>query len=143
MQKKQFSGGHTIFSEGENGNDTYIIQSGEVLIYKDTRNGRLPVSTLSHGDIFGEMYLLDYSGKRNATAIAQNGVVVDVITKEKMEEYLHNTPVIILSILKSMSQRLAVITERYSQLSAAQQTNTSWHTTLGQWLLAPLCLFEM
>ncbi len=143
MQKKQFSGGHTIFSEGENGNDTYIIQSGEVLIYKDTRNGRLPVGTLSHGDIFGEMYLLDYSGKRNATAIAQNGVVVDVVTKEKVEEYLHKTPIFILSILKSMSQRLATITQRYSQLRVNQQDNPNWYSTLGQWLLAPLCLFDM
>lgn len=61
--------GETIFYEGEPGTGMYVIKSGEVQILKKHQDKEILIATLSPGDFFGELALLDES-PRSATARA-------------------------------------------------------------------------
>ena len=61
-----YQAGEKIFSEGDKGDQMYVIRAGEVEIERD---GKI-VETLSPGEVFGEMALIDGS-QRAATARAR------------------------------------------------------------------------
>ncbi len=117
MKVKQFAAGDTIIAEGTHGTSTYLITEGQVLICKETgKKGRIPIATLAEGEVFGEMYLLDEAGFRSATVVAKSDVTVEIIPKEEMEKLLEDTPPVVLSILKTLSKRLAATSQENSIL---------------------------
>jgi len=67
--KQTFSDGDVIFNEGGPGDMAYEIVSGNVGISKMGGDGAIHLATLSKGEIFGEMGVLD-NGTRSATAKA-------------------------------------------------------------------------
>ncbi len=50
--------GAFVFKEGDSGSDMYIIESGTVEVLRGAR-GSVPIATLSAGDFFGEMAILE------------------------------------------------------------------------------------
>ncbi len=72
-----FEPGETIFSEGDRGDQMYVIRKGEVEIERD---GKI-VETLSAGGIFGEMALIDGS-PRAASARAKTACELAPITEK-------------------------------------------------------------
>ncbi len=59
-----------IFREGEPGIGMYIIIEGKVQIFKEKEQHKTILSTLEHGDFFGEISLLITDKPRSASAIA-------------------------------------------------------------------------
>ena len=49
---KTYKDGEVICREGEEGDDMFVIQSGEVAVIKNTREGEVSVRTLKAGEIF-------------------------------------------------------------------------------------------
>lgn len=68
LKQEYFKAGDTILREGEAGNTFYIIQSGEVSIYKKEL-GDKPIATLGKEKFFGEKALLS-DDVRQATVVA-------------------------------------------------------------------------
>ena len=62
-----FTKGTVLFSEGDEGEDMYIIQSGKVAIKKRVPHGETTLAVLEKGDFFGEMAMLERM-PRSATA---------------------------------------------------------------------------
>lgn len=117
MNIQHYQAGETIIAEGTHGSQTFLITGGQVLICKETGvKGRIPLATLSEGEVFGEMYLFDETGFRSATVIAQSAVTLEVISKEEMQQYLKETPPIVLSLMKTLSNRLAQTSQENSLL---------------------------
>lgn len=66
-----FADGEVVFWEGEPGVGMYIVQQGEVSIYKEYgRHGQKELARLRPGDFFGEMALLE-GDCRSATAVSR------------------------------------------------------------------------
>ncbi|SCP03514.1 CAMP-dependent protein kinase regulatory subunit, putative [Plasmodium malariae] len=61
--------GVNIINEGDDGDLLYVIDEGEVEIYKTKENGKEILTILKSKDVFGELALL-YNSKRAATAKA-------------------------------------------------------------------------
>lgn len=74
LTKRVYSSGTTLFSQGDVGEDFYMIASGEVAIHVN----HVEVAKLSPGNYFGETSLLS-SEKRNATAVAAGGGSADLL----------------------------------------------------------------
>lgn len=72
VHKQVFPVSSTIFSQGDVGENFYMIASGEVVIQVN----HVEVAKLKSGDYFGETSLMS-SEKRNATAIAAGGGSAD------------------------------------------------------------------
>lgn len=70
IHQRQYKSGEVIFWEDEPGVGMYIVQKGEVGIYKDyTAPRQKELARLEFGDFFGEMALLE-NDCRSATAVS-------------------------------------------------------------------------
>jgi len=89
-QSTAFQPGMVIFSEGEERDKAYIIESGEVEIRaKNDKGEELPLVKLGAGEIFGEMALMG-PGERAATAVATEETKVFILPRELFEQRIKN-----------------------------------------------------
>lgn len=102
---KAYPAGSTIFREGDNGEEMFIIQAGQVRISKSTNEGEKTLVILSEGDFFGEMAVID-SGPRSATATAVTETKCIVLNQAVFEQTMQNNIHIVQKILRNMSSRL-------------------------------------
>ena len=98
---KPYPAGTAIFSEGEPGNEMYVILEGQVEL---TIGGRV-VETLGAGEPFGEMALMD-NEPRGATAVAKTACRLVPISEERFLYLIQDTPYFGLQIMKVMAHRL-------------------------------------
>ncbi len=85
LERKTFQAGDKIFKEGEEGNQAFILQSGEVQIVKNAgEENEIVLATVGQGGIIGEMALLDNSN-RMATARVSIGGAAIVISRQMFE----------------------------------------------------------
>jgi CRP-like cAMP-binding protein len=104
---QHFGKGETIIPEGSKGDRVYRILSGEVLICKKNAHGRMiPIAKLNPGEIFGEMYLFEASGRRSATVISANDVRVEVLFGEEIQAELDEAAPEVRQMLMSFTSRL-------------------------------------
>jgi len=87
LKRKKFYPGDVIFQQGKEGDTAYLIAEGEVEIYRTSGRGELGVASLSRGEIFGEMSLID-GHPRAASARAVGEVEVVLITPKDLEKRL-------------------------------------------------------
>ena len=80
LQVRHYSENDIICKQGEAGNEFFIIEKGSVQVLHD---GQI-VDVLNEGDHFGEIALIDSSGRRQTTirVSAEGKVTVGVITRE-------------------------------------------------------------
>src|SRR5262245_46733302 len=96
-----FEPGEIIFSEGDRGEQMYVIRKGEGEIERD---GTI-VETLYAGDIFGEMALIDGS-PRAASARAKTACELAPITEKAFVFMVHETPFFGLTVMRTLAERL-------------------------------------
>lgn len=117
MNIRKYTSGEVIIAEGTYGNQTFLVKEGRVMICKETGGvSRIPIAVLKEGEVFGEMYLFDDTGFRTASVVAQGDVTLEIIPKEEMEKYLASTPPIVLSMIKTLTARLAQTSQENSIL---------------------------
>lgn len=117
MTITEYKAGEIIIAEGTYGTQTFLIRDGRVMICKETGGSkRIPIAVLTDGEVFGEMYLFDDTGFRTASVVAHTDVTVEIIPKEEMDEYLKTTPPIVVSMIKTLSARLAQTSQENSIL---------------------------
>jgi rhodanese-related sulfurtransferase len=94
------STGAKIFRQNDEGNDFFIIKSGQVRVFKEGENGiEIDLNQLGPGDTFGEMALVT-DRPRTATIEALQETHLLVLTKEQFEQILHNYPGIYANVVK-------------------------------------------
>ena len=72
-----------LFDEGDAGDQAYLINSGEVEIFKKINDEVVVLATISRGDILDEMSLID-NQPRMASARAVGEVALTLITREDL-----------------------------------------------------------
>jgi CRP-like cAMP-binding protein len=102
-----------IFSEGQPGEELYIIQRGSVKITKIVDNNEVLLAVLKQGDIFGEMSLLE-AKPRSASAIAYEDCNMLAVNKENFERMVSGQPQIITRLTQLLAERIWFI---YKQLA--------------------------
>ena len=104
--------GEVIFSEGDGGNEMYIIHSGKVEISRMTKCGKQILAIIGAGSFFGEMALLNDT-RRTATAKAIEPVTLQPLNKESMIERIGSDPKFALLLITILSERLINTTSRF------------------------------
>lgn len=77
------SAGTLIFSEGEYTASMFIVEDGEVAIYKQKDGRNCAMAVLGEGDCLGEMALFDYM-PRSASAVAKTDCRLIEITSQNL-----------------------------------------------------------
>lgn len=98
LQRKVIAVGESIFKEGDNAATAYLIQDGEVEIYREAAGQKTVLATLGKGSIFGEMGLID--GKpRMASARATAMTTVVIVTQAMFQAKLAKTDPFVRTLL--------------------------------------------
>jgi CRP/FNR family cyclic AMP-dependent transcriptional regulator len=129
MEHATFPSGHRIFEEGEPGDRMYVVCSGEVeLATKDKLGQKLPLTTASRGDLFGELSLLD-QGVRNAEATVLEDAELLVLDRATLTEFIRRRPDAALDMMAVMGGRVRATTSRLRQM-ATRNANEEMETKL-------------
>jgi len=106
MEKQQYFAGDCIFEIGDQGDHLYIIVSGKVGISLDSKSSdKSYIATLSPGDCFGEMNLLD-DLPRSATAEVIEDTTLLSLEKTRLRGLIQSYPDMSIGMLRSLSLRL-------------------------------------
>ncbi|MDR1947885.1 MAG: cyclic nucleotide-binding domain-containing protein [Spirochaetaceae bacterium] len=110
---RQYPRDSMLFSEGEPGDELYIIREGSVKIVKIVDNNEVLLAVLKPGDIFGEMALLE-SKPRAACAIAYDDCAVLAVNRDNFERMVGTQPQIVSRLTTLLAERIWYI---YKQLA--------------------------
>jgi CRP-like cAMP-binding protein len=103
----------TIFSEGEPGDNTYLIVSGHVEIRKSIEKGEHQVvAVLGPGDVVGKMTLFD-ERPRMAEAVTQEDTEVIIVARDEFLKRLNEMNPLMRRMLQIMVGRVRSMTDEF------------------------------
>ena len=109
--RTQFPEGSVVFAEGDLGLAMYVIETGDVEIRKHLGGKERVLATLSKGDFFGEMCMLEEDTPRSATAYAINDVTAVMIDQSAFTFILNHNPEIAIRMMRKLAIRLQQTTD--------------------------------
>ena len=101
----RFAAGEILFRENDVGEFFYVIQEGQVEVYKIKGKAKVPLAVLNPGQCVGEFSALD-GKRRSATAVALTEVTVLKINAETLDSQIRRNPAWFRTITFSLVERL-------------------------------------
>ncbi len=154
--------GEVLFIEGSLGQEAFVIETGQVEIYKTSNGQEVQLAVLQPGEVIGEMAIIEAT-PRNASCRALNECRLFVISYDHLDHLLNTNPGVARTMLHTITSRLrtnemllhqsekmaqlgtftagiahelnnpsAAIQRAAEQLKAAQES----HQAAGDWLLS-------
>jgi len=114
--EETFEDGEIIIEEGSSGDWIYVIESGEVKLYKKLNGNKIIIEVLKPGDIFGEIAYLAGT-PRTLTAEAVGKTLVGIIDRNFLDEEFNRLSGNFRVILKNIALRLKKATENIAKLN--------------------------
>jgi NTE family protein len=105
LQRERFLKGQAIFSEGQEADALYLIESGQVQVVTGPPDEEKILAYLGPGNFVGELALL-LDKPRSATVRVVIDAEVWVLRKQALEDLLEDYPAISLQISRELSRRL-------------------------------------
>jgi CRP/FNR family transcriptional regulator, cyclic AMP receptor protein len=100
-KEERFDERATVAQEGREGDDFYVIVTGQAKVTRGTRT----IARLMPGDFFGEIALLD-GGPRTASVVAETPLHVMTVNRKPFQAMLERDPTIVLKMLEELAGRL-------------------------------------
>lgn len=114
LVEEECAASHKIFSQGDQGDALYLIQSGAVNVQVDSGGGRSEtIAVLGPQEYFGEMALLS-SAPRSATVIAVKDCLLWKLSRESWDDLIAKHATWLLHFCAVLSQRLSEMDRQYS-----------------------------
>jgi len=102
---RSFAAGETLFKEGDEATEAFLLQEGRVRLLKRVRLVERSLIVLKPGDFFGESALVD-SSARNSTAAALTSGSVLVLDRLTFRPLLERYPSISIRLLEQLTRRV-------------------------------------
>ena len=102
---KHFNANEMIFAEYERGKTCFFLLSGKIKIMKFISGRQKNVDTISEGNFFGEMAILE-EASRTASAISIGNSVVLVFAQKDFDTLLHIQPQMGYELLCVLARRI-------------------------------------
>jgi CRP-like cAMP-binding protein len=99
-----FDAQQKIFSEGDEADFLYFLQSGKVSLYIDKFNTRDEIRLVEAGDWFGEMAMFN-GNRRNASALTLEPTVFLAVARSDFTRLMDSEPAMREAIVASVHQR--------------------------------------
>jgi CRP/FNR family cyclic AMP-dependent transcriptional regulator len=117
LRIRRFRRNETIFHQGDPGDSLYIIQSGAVKIVLPSPEGEegAIIATLSRGDFFGELALLD-GAPHSATAVALEPSELLVMRREPFQELIDTDRALRMALFAGLTAELRRLTGHVEEL---------------------------
>lgn len=105
-----YEDGETIFREGDETREMYIVKEGEVVVTKQSSKGDVELATLRKGEFVGEMSLLE-SLPRSATAKAKGRTKLLMIHTGGFLLKIRRDPTFAFEMMQTLSRRIRMTNE--------------------------------
>lgn len=119
VYRRRFKPGERIVNEGDASVCLYLLNSGEVKVYKTIKNEQIELATLSAGSFFGELALLK-ERNRSASVIAVENTEVLCLFRPDFLDILKHHPSICAKFLprfcKTILERINRMHEQIHKL---------------------------
>lgn len=112
---REFAAGTTLFNDGEQGHEMYVVQAGLIQIHKRVRDIQKVIGSIGPGEFFGEMALLNHK-PRNATATVLEDARLLVVDARMFEAMIRGNIEIAVRLIKKLAQRLEESNEQIENL---------------------------
>jgi CRP/FNR family transcriptional regulator len=114
---RRVTAGEQIFCEGDACQGFFVVESGEIRIYKTAPSGREQVLTIEHaGDSVAELPVFD-GGPYPASAVAMMDGALLFISKRDFRSFVLENPEVALKVLKTVGSRLRRLVGLIEELS--------------------------
>jgi CRP/FNR family cyclic AMP-dependent transcriptional regulator len=102
-----YPAGSVIFRDGDARLFLYIVQKGQIAIFKTTpQNERIPLGIVGSGEYLAEIGILDNKASHGTWALALTDVEIIKIPNDAFNEQLKNAPPWLVAMAKGLSQKL-------------------------------------
>jgi CRP-like cAMP-binding protein len=117
LRIRRYRKNETIFHQGDPGDSLYIIESGSVKIVLPSPEGEegAIIATLSRGDFFGELALLD-GAPHSATAVAIEPTEALVLRRDRFDELVETEPALRRALFAGLVMELRRLTGHVEEL---------------------------
>lgn len=106
IEEVVFQPGEVLFQENEQSYHFFIVQEGQVEIFKTSPNGtKVPLAVVEEGTAIGEFAMIDRL-PRSATAQALTAVRAAKVSDAAYQELLSELPDWAVSVMRSLVERL-------------------------------------
>ncbi len=102
---KTYRSGESIIRQGEAGDARFVIQHGQVEVYREHEGKTVRLAVLNAGEFFGEMALVERE-VRSAGVRALGDVRVLTIDKRTFIGRIHDDPSLAYRIVQKLSARI-------------------------------------
>lgn len=110
---------HTIFVEGQPGDDFYIIQTGKVKIARKRTGGRaFMVAVLGPAEIVGELSCVDPQ-PRSSTAVTLTALRAITMDRDALRGFIAERPEIVDALLLVLARRIRHISNTMCDITCA------------------------
>lgn len=110
----RYSKGSKIIKEGEESQDIFLIDSGEVEIRRDTPFGPYSFARLKAGDVFGEASFIDGQARSGEAFVVEDAVLFP-LNSHAMQQIAEDNPrwalALYWALWKSLSRKLRITNE--------------------------------
>jgi CRP/FNR family transcriptional regulator, cyclic AMP receptor protein len=125
LVERRFDFGACIVAEGEPGRSMYIVHSGQLVVSKIAKSGRvIRMTRLGPGDFFGEMTLIEPQN-RSARVVAETSTVLYELTAGDLYAYykadIHAYVMLMQNINRELCRRLRRADNRIAELADASR----------------------
>lgn len=124
--------GEILFNDGDNADSLYIIQKGQVRLYKPKGKGFIEIAVLRSGEVIGEMAYFDEDGsgrRRSCSAAAITGTEVVEISFLAFGKTMQSLNPWFKTIINTLATRLRKANSRIKELEDNQ--TASYGKTAG------------
>jgi CRP/FNR family transcriptional regulator, cyclic AMP receptor protein len=109
-----------IFREGQDGTDTFVVESGKIGVFKTVEGKPVRLAVLEKGAMFGEMAAIT-GERRTATTIALEPTVVCRISRTTMQQKIGGCDPFVRALLAILINNLSRVNERYATTAKAAE----------------------
>lgn len=114
---RSFPAGTRVFHEGDRSDACYIVRDGSFRVTREHSDGRaITLATLSVGDIFGELAMLDGEVRSASVEALKDGELLALPAGE-VRALLARHPEITVKLIAALVRRLRTANERISRQS--------------------------
>ena len=115
-----FPAGTILFEEGQACTGMFIIQKGQVRLYKKVGKEEVTIDVLKEGDFFGEMACL-IGQPRSINAVVEGESQILVVQPEVLDSLFRGTSGIGLKVVANLAARLKKAYEIIEKMIAERQ----------------------
>lgn len=113
----EFKKNTVLFTEGDQGEEFFLVQTGAVKIYRIDNAKEIILSLFREGDFFGEMALIQHGMKRSATVETLEDCSMYTLTRSDFQQFMEQSPKLCLRLLEVTMERLRQANEQIYDLT--------------------------